>query len=468
MIHRTPPTPRLLAALVLLLAMALPAAALNVDVTQHTLKNGMRVIVIPDRRAPTVTHMVWYRVGSADEPAGKTGLAHYFEHLMFQGTKSIPPAEFSRIIERLGGQDNAFTSFDYTAYYQRIAARHLGRVMAMEAERMQNLQLSQKEVDTEREVIKEERRLRTDNDPRALFGERLRATLYLAHPYRRPVVGWMDDVERLKLKDAMAFYRRHYTPANAIVVIVGDVDPAAALKLAEQHYGKLKNTAEVEERARTAEPPLLTARRVVMRDERIRTPAFQRMWVTPTYRTAKDGAAHAWEVFAEAFGGGSTSLIYRTLVVKEKIATNAGAWYSGDGRDYGEFGVYATPAPGVSPEKLEARIERLLAEVKRDGLPGTDIGHAINVLTAEAVYALDSQFGLARMFGSTLAADGSADDVLKWEERLRAVNTERIKRMLASWALKKHVTGWLLPAADDPGPAKATRQGATKEKETAR
>ena len=423
-----------------------PGWALNVKPTQHTLKNGMRVIVIPDRRAPIVTHMVWYRVGSADEPAGKTGLAHYFEHLMFQGTKSLPPAEFSRIIERLGGQDNAFTSFDYTAYYQRIAARHLGRVMAMEAERMQNLQLSQKEVDTEREVIKEERRLRTDNNPRALFGERLRATLYLAHPYRRPVIGWMDDVERLKLKDAMAFYRRHYTPANAIVVIVGDVDPAEAIRLAEEHYGKLKNTAEVEERVRTAEPPLLTARRVVMRDQRIRTPAFQRMWVAPSYRTAKNGAAHAWEVFAQGFGGGATSLIYRTLVVKEKIATNAGAWYSGDGRDYGEFGIYATPAPGVSPDKLEARIDRLLAEVKRQGLPQADIEHAINVLTAEAVYALDSQFGLARMFGSTLAADGTADDVLKWEERLRAVNAEHIRRVLAALPLEKHVTGWLLPA----------------------
>ncbi len=448
--RRIPPRlARLATALVVLLTLAAqPARALDIPVSTFTLKNGMRVVVVPDRRAPVVTHMVWYRVGAADEPAGKTGLTHFHEHLMFKGTRKIAPGEFSKIVKRLGGNDNAFTSRDYTAYYQRIARQHLGKVMAMEADRMQNLQLSERDVLTEREVIKEERRERTENNPRALFAERLHATLFTAHPYRRPVVGWMDDATNLTLEDVMAHYRRFYTPANAILVVTGDVSPREVRELAEKHYGNLKNTASIKPRRRTREPAPLAERRLVMRDARVRAPLFQRLYLAPSYRSAGEGHdAHALEVFAEALGGGTTAPLYRELVVKSQLATFAGAFYSGDDRDYGIFGIYATPAPGVSRQKLEAAIDALLKKVLREGLPERRIARARDNLVASATYALDSQFALARIFGAALASDSDVRSVLEWDRRLMQITPK--EALAAARKVVRPVnsaTGWLLPA----------------------
>ncbi len=435
----------------LTLLIALPAAqALKLNVHRKTLANGMEVVVIPDHRAPVVTHMVWYRVGAADEPSGKTGLAHFFEHLMFKGTERIAPGTFSRIIERHGGEDNAFTGPDYTAYFQRIAKEHLPLVMEMEADRMRNLRLTEELVRTEREVIKEERRMRTENNPRALFGERLNAMLFLAHPYRRPVVGWMDDVSRLTLKDALAFYRHHYSPNNAILVVVGDVTPEEVFRLAEKHYGPLKNDGPQPKRVRTREPKQLTARRVVMRDARVQSPIFQRLYQAPSYRTAKGREAHALEIFAQALGGGTTSVLYRKLVVEEKIAAWAGAWYDGDGRDYGSLGIYAAPVPGVPVERLEARIDEILAEVRKNGLPEKELRRAARNLAAETAYALDSQFALARIVGATLATDAPLSVVENWEETLLAVTPEDVKAAIARVLRPEgSVTGLLLKATSE-------------------
>ncbi len=440
-----------------------PARALDLKAKEYELKNGLKLVVIPDHRAPVVTHMVWYRVGAADEPAGKSGLTHFLEHLMFKGTGKVPPGEFSKIVKRHGGQDNAFTTADNTAYFQRIAKENLGLVMSLEADRMQNLKLTAKDVDTEREVIKEERRMRTENNPRALFAERLNAALYLAHPYRRPIVGWMDDVRRLRLSDAMAFYRQYYTPANAIVVVAGDVEPEEVLKLAEKHYGSLINTAPRAERVRTREPRPLDARRIIMRDARVKAPIIQRMYVAPAYPRAKNGEAHALEVFAQAFGDGATSLLYRKLVVEERIATWAGAWYDGNNRDYGTIGIYATPAPGVSMEKLEARIDALISEVLKNGLPEKDVKRAANALVAEATYALDSQFYLARIVGDALTTGGSLEDIREWETRILEVTPEQaISAARAVMRPENSVTGLLLKAE---APAAAT--GGPREKDSA-
>ncbi|HHN73248.1 MAG TPA: insulinase family protein, partial [Thermopetrobacter sp.] len=406
------------------------------------------VVVVPDHRAPVVTHMVWFRVGAADEPSGKTGLAHFFEHLMFKGTEKVAPGAYSRIIERHGGNDNAFTGQDYTAYFARIAREHLPLVMEMEADRMRNLKLDARLVKTELEVIKEERRMRTDNNPRALFSERFDAALFTAHPYRRPVVGWMDDVRRLTLKDAVAFYRRHYSPRNAIVVVVGDVEPEEVFRLAKRYFGPLANDGPPGARVRTSEPPPLAARRIVMKDPRIRAPLFQRGYVAPSYRTAKGDAAHALEVLAQALGGGTTSLLYRRLVVEEKVATWAGAWYDGDPRDYGTFGIYASPRPGVSMEKLEARIEALLAEVREKGVAAAELKRAARNLAAETTYALDSQFALARIVGSTLATDMDLKVVEEWEERILAVTPGDVRRAMAAVLRPENsVTGILLRGA---------------------
>ncbi len=458
--------PGLLLALLGWLALAWPAWALNVPVKTWTLNNGLTLVVIPDHRAPVVTHMVWYRVGAADEPAGKTGLAHYLEHLMFKGTKRIAPGEFSRIIKRYGGNENAFTSRDYTAYFQRIASDKLGMVMEMEADRMQNLQLSEKDVKTELEVIKEERRMRTENDPRTLFAERMQAMLFTAHPYRRPVVGWMADVKHLTLADVMAFYRRFYTPANAVVVVAGDVEPEKVRALALKHYGALKNTAAVRPRWRTPEPPPLAARRLMMRDARVRQPTFQRLWVAPSYRTAKGGMAHALDVFADALGGGTTSVLYRRLVVKEKVAAWAGAFYSGDDRDYGTFGVYATPAPGVTPERLEARIDAVLKEVLERGVDEKRLERSKGSMVASAIYALDSQFALARIFGEAMATETGVQSVLTWDERIAKVSGEEaLKAARAVLRPANAVTGWLLPPEKK---AKAAMRSSSAEKESAR
>jgi len=463
---RNRPASALWAALLALILLApMPAAwALKLDVTRFELKNGMKVVVIPDHRAPVVTHMVWYSVGSADEPTrGKSGLAHYLEHLMFKGTKKIKPGAFSRIVKRHGGMDNAFTTRDYTAYFQRIAKQHLPMVMEMEADRMQNLQLSEKDVDTERQVIMEERRMRTDNSPRALFAEQMQAALYLAHPYRRPVIGWMNDVRRLRLADAMEFYRRFYTPANATLVVAGDVEPQEVRKLAEKYYGVLINTAPKAAHVRTREPEPLAARRIVMRDARIRAPMVERIYLAPSYRTAKGARAHALEVFAQALGDGATSVLYRKLVVKENLATWAGAWYSGDLRDNGEFGVYASPAPGVSLARLEKRMDEILGEVLNKGLPESAIARARNSLTAQATYERDSQNALARLFGQALASGYTVKDVLDWEDRIEKVTPEDIRDAArAVLRLPRSVTGWLMrekPKHKDKIAVSAKREG---------
>ncbi len=463
----------LAAALAAFLGLQEPARALDLKAKEYELKNGLKLVVIPDHRAPVVTHMVWYRVGAADEPAGKSGLTHFLEHLMFKGTGKVPPGEFSKIVKRHGGEDNAFTTADNTAYFQRIAKENLGLVMGLEADRMQNLKLTAKDVETEREVIKEERRMRTENNPRALFAERLNAALYLAHPYRRPIVGWMDDVRRLRLSDAMAFYRQYYTPANAIVVVAGDVEPEEVLKLAEKHYGSLINTAPKARRVRTREPRPLAARRIVMRDARVKAPIIQRMYVAPAYPRAKNGEAHALEVFAQAFGEGATSLLYRKLVVEERIATWAGAWYDGNNRDYGTIGIYATPAPGVSMEKLEARIDALIAEVLKKGLPEEKVKRAANALVAEATYALDSQFQLARIVGDALTTGGTLEDIREWESRILKVTPEQaVAAARAVMRPENSVTGLLLkaesPAAPAGGPqAKAPAAAKTRAMEKA-
>ncbi len=458
----------LFAALLLLPVLLLPARALDVKLTTFTLKNGMQVVVIPDHRAPVVTHMVWYRVGAADEPMGKTGAVHFLEHLLFKGTKKIRPGEFSKIVKRHGGNDNAFTSRDYTAYFQRIAKQHLPLVMELEADRIANLQLSDKDVKTELEVIKEERRQRTENDPRALFAERLNAALFVAHPYRRPVVGWMADVENLTLDDVMRFYRRYYTPANAIVVVAGDVTPEEVRKLAERYYAPLPNTAQRPLRWRTPEPPALAARRIEMRDARARQPMFQRLYVAPSYRTAKGLQAHALEVLAEALGGGATSVLYRRLVVEEKVAAFAGAYYSGNDRDYGTFGIYAVPAPGVKREKLEQRIDAVLREVMANGIDAKRLKRTKEALTASAIYALDSQFALARIFGAALASDSTIEGVLQWDERIAEVSNADIIAA-ARKVLKPagSVSGWLLPAPPALARADAAAQGRQKQEKVA-
>lgn len=437
------------ASLVLLLAAVPPAWALNVEASHFTLDNGLQVVVIADRRAPIVTHMVWYPVGSADEPAGKAGIAHFLEHLLFKGTKTLSPGEFSNIVYRHGGEDNAFTSRDYTAYYEQISRDRLAVVMEIEADRMVNLALTEEDVATEREVVREERR-EIENDPAQLLSEQMDAALYLAHPYGKPVIGWMAEVEGLGLDDAMAFYRTWYTPRNAIVVVAGDVTSEHVLALAQEHYGPLDNTADPVQ-VRTPEPEPIAARRVELVDARAATPLLRRNYLAPSHATAEPGEAEALEVLAEVLGGGPTSRLHRSLVIAAGAAAYAEAGFFGYGLDGGTFIIEAAPVPGGALDAIEAGIDAVIAAIAADGVSEDELKLARNRLVANTVYALDDQFQLANTFGMALSTGLTVDHVLGFTSRVRQVSAEDVRAAAFKvLRIERSVTGALLPSTDMP------------------
>lgn len=394
------------------------------DPETFTLKNGMAVVVIPNHRVPVVTHMVWYKVGSADEPPGKSGIAHFLEHLMFKGTRKLASGEFSRILARNGGRENAFTSHDYTGYYQSIAVDRLEMVMEMEADRMTNLVFDAKEVEPERQVIFEERRNRTGNNPSALLAEHVNATLYLNHPYRRPVIGWEHEIRGLTIADLMSFYRRWYVPNNAILVVAGDITAEELRPLAEKTYGRIP-AAPARLRVRPGEPPHRAARRVTLKDPRVRQPSWSRTFLAPSYTEGATEHVYALQVLAEILGG-ATGPLYRSLVVEQKLAVSAGAYFEPDRLGPGTFGFYASPRPGVSMEKLEAAMEAELARVVDKGVTGKEARRAKGRLQAEAVYARDSLGTGARVLGGALAIGLTVEDVESWPERIGAVTVPEI------------------------------------------
>ncbi len=439
---------RLLPAVIVLMSAITPARALDVDVSSFTLGNGMQVVVIPDRRAPVVTHMVWYKVGAADEPQGKAGIAHFLEHLMFKGTPKYPDGAFSRIIRANGGEENAFTSQDYTAYHQRVMKERLPLVMELEADRMQNLVLTDENVLPERAVVQEERRERIENEPGGLLAEQLDAALFTAHPYGKPVIGWMSEVEQLTRQDALDFYDRHYEPANAILIVAGDVTAEEVKTLAEKYYGPLQNKRPVAERRRTAEPEPNAERRVTMRDARASSPSWQRQYMTPAARHLPQREELAMSLLADILGGGNQSRLYQKLTVETKIAAYAGAWFSADMLDYGAFGLYAAPNPGNAIEDVEKAIDDVLADLAAKGITAEELERSRNSVIAGATYLLDSQEALARIFGVSLATGQTIDDIMNWERDIAAVTLEDVnKAARTAFDPKDSVTGILLPEA---------------------
>ena len=434
--------------ILLLIFVTLPAFAMNLDVADFTLANGMEVVVIPDHRAPVVTHMVWYRVGSADEVSGKSGLAHFLEHLMFKGTAKHPFGEFDHLVDVNGGEGNAFTTRDYTAYFQRIASDRLPLVMELEADRMQNLVLTDANVLPELQVVREERRMRTENDPSALLAEQIDAAMYTAHPYGKPVIGWMSEVAKLTRDDAFAFYQAHYTPANAILVVAGDATPEQVKALAEKFYGPLKNTFTPAPRFRTAEPDPIAARRVIMTDARASSPIFQRSYLGPSYATAPGHEALALDLLSDILGSGTQSRFYKGLVVEQKVASSIGAWYTGDNLDSGTFGVYGVPNSGVDVGKVEAAVDVILADVLKNGVTQSELDRVRNKSLAEQVYLLDDQVSLSRMVGVALMTGLTVKDLLNRDVETAKVTPDEIRQAAAKIIqLKRSVTGVLLPEA---------------------
>jgi zinc protease len=404
------------------------------------------MVVCPDPRSPVVTHMVWYKNGSADDPLGKSGIAHFLEHLMFKGTKEHPQGAFSNLVAELGGQENAFTGYDYTAYFQRIGKEHLETLMRFESDRMTNLVLSDEVVGPEREVVLEERRMRVDNDPGAQLDETLQATLFAHHPYGTPIIGWNHEIEELSREDALAYYTRFYTPENAILIVAGDVDAQDVEALAAQTYGKIPARAQAPSRRRPQEPPPRAVRMVTLADEKVEQPSHERIFVVPSYTTAAPGEAEALDVLAHMLGGGPASVLYETLVAEEKLAVSVGAYYMGSALDDTRFYIFATPAEGVELKDLDIALDRVLAKFIETKISEEDLRRAKTRMIADAVYARDSQVSLARWYGEALATGLAVKDVADWPDRIEAVTGAAITEAARKWLDKKRsVTGFLLP-----------------------
>ena len=436
------------------LALAAPALAAEqagAKVADFTLANGLELVVIPDHRAPVITHMIWYKVGAADETPGKSGLAHFLEHLMFKGTAKHPTGQFSTVVARIGGQENAFTSNDYTGYFQRVPREQLKTVMEFEADRMTGLQLTDAVVLPERNVILEEQNQRVANNPRARLGEQIDAALFLNHPYGKPVIGWRHEMEQLSRDDAIGFYRRFYGPNDAVVLIAGDVDPEATRKLAEETYGKVARHATILPRQRPQEPPPVAARSLTLADARVEQPMIQRTYLVPSFATAKPGESEALEVLAHILGSGSNSRLYRALVVDKPIAVMAGAGYDSSALDMSKFGVYGAPRQGITLPQLEAETDAVIAQVINQGVSAEELERTKSRLIADAIYAQDNQASMARWYGTALMTGATVDDVRRWPDRIRAVTAAQVQDAARQWLDKRRsVTGFLIKDVSPP------------------
>ncbi|TRW99625.1 insulinase family protein [Paracoccus sp. M683] len=441
----------------------LPAASLAEmpeGISHFTLPNGLETVVIEDHRAPVVVQMVWYRIGSADEAPGKSGIAHYLEHLMFKGTDKLAPGELSKTVTANGGKDNAFTSYDYTAYFQRIASDRLPLIMEMESDRMANLKIGEDDWQAERDVVLEERAQRTDSDPRALFGEERNAVQFYNHPYGRPVIGWRAEMEGLTRDDALAWYDAHYAPDNAILILAGDVTPERARELAEQYYGPIPARADDTPRIRPQEPEQASPRRMQRVDARVAQPTMIRTSLATERNPGDQKRAAALTVLAELLGGSmQTSVLGRELALPGK-ALWVGAGYDGLAVDPTTFFLSMVPADNLTPEQAEAQFDAVLAKFLKDGPDAEDLERVKTGIRAARIYAQDSAHGRAYDYGQGLTTGLTIEDVNDWPDILAEVTADDVmtaaREVLDSDA---SVTGWLLPAPAQDANTKEETQG---------
>lgn len=429
------------------------ARAASPAITSFMLKNGMEVVVIENHRAPAVSHMLWFRVGGADDPLGKSGLAHFHEHLMFKATKDFPAGHYSKEIHRLGGEQNAFTSFDATGYYADIHIDALPKVMALEAARMRGIILTDEDITKEREVIIEERRSRTDNNPAGQFYEQMRSTLLTHHPYGTPLIGYKHEMEALNREDVMQFHHRYHKPTNAILVLSGAINEARAQELAKQYYGDI-NAGEAIVASWTQEPTPLAARRVQMVHENVTHPSWRRMWLAPSVALDSPTSSQGGDtqhslplmLFAEVFGGGKTSVLYKELVEKQKLATSASVSYDGFSRGPDTFTLYVTPSVGVDLANIEAAVEVVLARTLKEGMDGASIGRAKTQFKADTLYAREGIGGMARIMGMMRILNLPIDYFNDWPNKVDAVTAEQMQAAArAVLSADIHVTGTLMP-----------------------
>ncbi len=421
------------------------------EVSSFELDNGLEIVVLEDHRAPAVVHMVWYRVGAADEPLGKSGIAHFLEHLMFKATDELESGELSDTVARNGGSDNAFTAYDYTGYFQRVAADRLELMMQMEASRMDGLALVPEDIATERDVVIEERNQRTENDPGALFAEQRRAAQYLNHPYAIPIIGWKHEAHNLTLEDAVEFYKQHYGPNNAVLIVAGDVEPEEVLSMAQTHYGSIAPNPNVKVRDRVVEPPQLAERRLEFTDPRVAQPYVIRTYLAPERDAGAQETAAALTLLAELLGGsGTTSHFAKKLQFEEQKAIYSSAFYSGQSLDDSTFGLVIVPTEGVSLQKAEEAMDLAVVQFMEEGVNLDDLNRIKMQIRASEIYSQDDIATLARVYGSGLTSGLTVEDIKAWPDILEAVDEEDI---LAAAEMifdrKKAVTGWLMPEGSE-------------------
>ncbi|SES29733.1 zinc protease [Tranquillimonas rosea] len=430
------------------------------ETTTFTLDNGLEVVVLEDHRAPVVVNMVWYRAGAADEPPGASGIAHYLEHLLFKGTDDLEPGEFSEVVAANGGTDNAFTSQDTTAYFQRVAADRLGLMMEMEADRMRDLQLDGRDIATERQVILEERNMRVENDPGSLFSEQRNAAQYLNHPYGTPIIGWKHEMESLTLDDALGFYRTYYAPNNAVLVVAGDVEPDNVRALAEEHFGPLEPTEDLPERARPQEPPQTAERRLTYEDPRVAQPYVIRSYLAPERDSGEQERAAALTLLAEVLGGSSqTSVLGRGLQFDKDIAVYTSAYYNGTQYDDTTFGLVVVPSQDVSLQEAEDALDAEIAAFLEDGVDPEQLERIKQQLKASLIYEEDSVQSLANRYGRALTSGLTIEDVEAWPDVLQSVTGEDIVAAARDvFDRDRSVTGWLkAPEGGTPAPETAAQ-----------
>ncbi|MFK4719568.1 zinc protease [Bradyrhizobium niftali] len=411
-----------------------------------TLQNGLQVVVIPDHRTPVVTQMIWYKVGSADEPPGKSGLAHFLEHLMFKGTSKHPANEFSKAVLRAGGNQNAFTGLDYTSYFQHVPREHLGKMMEFEADRMTGLILKDEDVLSERDVVLEEFNMSVANNPRERLAEQMMAALYLNHPYGRPIIGWRHEIEKLTREDALTFYKRIYAPNNAILIVAGDVAPKEIRPMVTETFGAIPTQASIPlERLRPQEPTPAAPRTVTLADARVEQPALHRYYLVPSARTAAAGEGPVLDVLEQLMGGGVNSYLYRSLVVEKQLAVTAGASYHSAALDPSLFAASAVPKPGVKLSQIERSIDEVIADIAGNPASNADLERVKTRLIARVTYAQDNQEMLARWYGRGLTTGLSIDDIRGWPDGIRAVGAQQVQEAARKWFDKKRaVTGYLI------------------------
>ena len=426
------------------------AATSPENISDFMLENGMQVVVIEDHRAPVVVHMVWYKAGSADETPGVSGVAHFLEHLLFKKTKTLKSGEFSRIVEENGGSDNAFTSYDYTAYFQRIAADRLPMLMEMEADRMINLDLRPEDILTERDVIIEERNQRVENSAGALFREQRSAAMYLNHPYGTPIIGWKHEMEALDLDDALDYYKRFYAPNNAILVVAGDVEPELVLAKAEATYGKLKANPNLSKRVRPSEPKHLSPRWLTFRDERVAQPYVIRTYLAPERNAGNQREAAALTLLAEVLGGGQTSVFSKKLQFESQQAVYTSAFYSGTSFDATEFGMVIVPSQGISLEDAEAALDQTILDFIEQGVDEAQLERIKMQFRASEIYNRDNTQGMANAYGRALTSGLRLEDIYAWPDIVQSVTSDDIIAAAKSVFKKENsVTGWLMQPEEE-------------------